>query len=248
MVAAWEQMECDWDLTNESHWPIPKPRGKPNQTPMTITTQSRSEDMDPEDDLALLHRAQKGEYRAFEQLVERFQGRVYRVAHRILGQVQDSEDVVQQTFLSLIEHIDSFRGESAVATWILRIATNFALKVLRKQRGLQTVPLNEQEESFATIPHPAYIAQWSKATDTLVERAELRKLLDSTIAELDDKYRVVFVLRDIEGLSTHETADALGLSESNVKVRLLRARLQLRERLTREFGDITTQIIPDHQH
>lgn len=215
---------------------------------MVPATHSPSNGTTAADDLALLRRAQTGDFAAFEKLVDRLQGRVYGVAYRILGQAQDAEDVVQQTFLSLIEHIDTFRGESAVATWVLRIATNFALKILRKKRGLPTVPFGEQDESFDTVPHPDYIAQWREAPDSLVERAELRELLDRAIAELEDKFRVVFVLRDIEGLSTEETADVLGLSISNVKVRLLRARMQLRERLTHEFGDAATQVKPDHNH
>lgn len=201
-----------------------------------------------EDDLGLLRRAQTGDFAAFEQLVGRLQGRVYAVAYRITGQAQDAEDVVQQTFLSLIEHIDTFRGESAVATWVLRIATNFALKVLRKRRGLPTVSLDDGDESFASVPHPEFIAAWREPPDVLAERAEMRELLDKAIAELDDKHRVVFVLRDIEGLPTEETAEALGLSVANVKVRLLRARMQLRERLTRELGDAATRVVPDHQH
>jgi RNA polymerase sigma-70 factor (ECF subfamily) len=202
----------------------------------------------PEVDLALLRRAQTGDFKAFEELVGRLQTRVYTVAYRILGQAQDAEDVVQQTFLSLIEHIETFRGESAVATWVLRIATNFALKGLRKKRGLPTVPFDDQVESFETVPHPDYIAHWRETPDRLLERAELRELLDRAIAELDDKYRVVFVLRDIEGLSTEETAETLGLSISNVKVRLLRARMHLRERLTREVGDGATRVFSDHAH
>lgn len=204
---------------------------------------------DADDDLALLRRAQTGDFAAFESLVGRFQGRVYGVAYRIVGQAQDAEDVVQQTFLSLIEHLDSFRGESAVATWVLRIATNFALKVLRKRRGLPLVSLDSgDDDSLAGVPHPDYIAQWRDPPDALLERAELREQLDAAIAELDDKHRVVFVLRDIEGLSTRETAEAVGISEANVKVRLLRARMQLRERLTREFGDEATRVVPDHRH
>lgn len=199
-------------------------------------------------ELGLLRRARTGDFAAFEELVGRFQGRVYGLAYRILGQAQDAEDVVQQTFLSLIEHLDGFRGESAVATWVLRIATNFALKVLRKKRGLTTVPLGGAEESYAAVPHPEFIARWRDAPDSLAERTELRGLLDRAIAELDDKYRVVFVLRDIEGLSTQETSAALGLSESNVKVRLLRARLHLRERLTRALGDEATRVAADHGH
>lgn len=208
-----------------------------------------SADSDSSDeDLALLRRAQSGDFEAFEQLVNKFQGRVYGVAYRILGQAQDAEDVVQQTFLSLIEHIDTFRGESSVSTWVLRIATNFALKVLRKKRGLPTASIPEQDESFGSVPHPDYIAQWRETPDSLLQRKELRSLLDRVINELDDKHRVVFVLRDIEGLSTQETAETLGLSESNVKIRLLRARMQLRERLTRELGDESTQVKPDHSH
>lgn len=204
---------------------------------------------DADDDLALLRRAQTGEFAAFEGLVSRLQGRVYGVAYRIVGQAQDAEDVVQQTFLSLIENIDSFRGESAVATWVLRIATNYALKALRKRRGLPLVSLDAtDDDSLAAVPHPDYIARWRDPPDTLLARAELREHLDRAIAELDDKHRVVFVLRDIEGLSTRETADAVGISEANVKVRLLRARMQLRERLTREFGDEATRVASDHRH
>lgn len=202
----------------------------------------------PEDDLSLLRRARTGDFEAFERLAVRLQGRVYGVAYRILGSSQDAEDVVQQTFLSLIENMDTFRGESAVANWVLRIATNFALKVLRKRRGLPTIPLDEGDESYAGVPHPKYIAAWREPPDAIAERAETRGLLDRAIGELGDKLRVVFVLRDIEGLSTEETAEALGLSPSNVKVRLLRARMQLRERLTREFGDEATRVEPDHRH
>ena len=136
---------------------------------MAPTTPSSPDDTKSAEDLALLRRAQMGDCTAFEGLVGRLQGRVYRIAYRILGQSQDAEDVVQQTFMSLIEHIDTFRGESAVATWVLRIATNFALKILRKKRGLLTVPFEERDESFDTVPHPKYIAQWRAAPDGLVE-------------------------------------------------------------------------------
>ncbi len=202
-------------------------------------------------ELELLRRAQKGDFTAFEALVDRFQPRVYGLARRILGQAQDAEDVTQQSFLSLIEHIDQFRGESAVATWVLRIATNHALKVLRKRRGLPTVPLEaiaDSDDSYSTLPHPEYIAQWRDDPEDLAQRAEIRQFVEQALADLDAKYRMVFVLRDIEGLSVRETAEALGLSEANVKVRLLRARLQLRERLTSALGDEATRIFPTHAH
>jgi RNA polymerase sigma-70 factor (ECF subfamily) len=202
-------------------------------------------------ELALLLQAQKGDFEAFEELVSRFQGRVYSVAYRILGHAQDAEDaedVVQQTFLSVIEHIESFRAESSVAAWILRIATNFALKTIRKRRGVNLSDWENRDESYGSIPHPDFIAEWREPPEALVERAETRTILDEAISELSDLYRVVFVLRDIEGLSTEETASALGITESNVKVRLLRARLQLRERLTRELGDVTKKLDSKHRH
>ncbi len=202
-------------------------------------------------DLELVQRARKGEFTAFEQLVERFQDRVYGLARRIVGEPHDAEDITQQTFLSLIEHIRDFRGESAVSAWILRIATNHALKLLRKRRGLPTVPLVETghaEEDYPDLPHPEFIAPWREDPADIASRREVRELIDLALAELDEKYRLVFVLRDVEGLSIKETADALGLTESAVKVRLLRARLALRERLTRVLGDETARVFPDHRH
>lgn len=212
-----------------------------------------SEPNDPpaDPDLDLLRRAGAGDFAAFEKLVGRFQGRVYGLAHRMLGEPHDAEDVTQQTFLSLVEHLKDFRGESAVAAWVLRIAANHALKLLRKRRGLPTVPLADSggdDEGYAGVPHPEVIAPWRDDPADLAERREVRELIDGALAALDDKYRTVFVLRDVEGFSVKETADLLGLSEANVKVRLLRARLALREKLTRAFGDEAARVFPDHRH
>jgi RNA polymerase sigma-70 factor (ECF subfamily) len=209
----------------------------------------KHEGTSPDDDLVLLHKAQSGDFSAFELLAQRYQSRVYAVAWRIVGQQQDAEDVVQRTFLSLVEHLDSFREESSVATWVFRIATNYALKVLRKRRGLPTVSLEvsaDQDDDDATMPHPDYIAQWRDDPADLAQRAEARKLVDLALTELDEKYRLVFILRDIEGLTVKETANALGLSEPNVKVRLLRARLLLRERLTRALGNESARVFSRH--
>lgn len=203
-------------------------------------------------DLQLLSQARQGQWDAFETLVSRFEPRVFGLAWRILQQREDAEDITQQTFLSVMEHLDSFRGESSLATWILRIATNHALKLLRKRRGLVTVPLetagNGDGGDTEPLPHPDYVAQWQNDPADLAQRAEVRQLLNAALAEVDEKHRVVFVLRDIEGFSTQETAEALGLSVANVKVRLLRARLQLRERLTRVLGDEATRVVPTHDH
>lgn len=201
------------------------------------------------EDLALLHRAQAGDFSAYESLVARYERRLHALAWRIVGQKQDAEDVVQKAFLSLIENLDSFREESSVATWILRIATNHALKILRKRRGLPTVSLEvatHADDSYTTMPHPDYIAEWRDDPVELVQQAETRHLIDGALADLEEKYRLVFVLRDIEGLTVKETAEALDLTEANVKVRLLRARLQLRERLTRALGDDANRVVSDH--
>ena len=132
----------------------------------------------------------------------------------------------------------------------MRVATNHALGLLRKRSRQRTVPLGEDtgDDGYDGVPHPEFIAQWRETPEDLAVRDEVRELLDAALAELDDKYRLVFLLRDVEGLSTQETADALDISASNVKVRLLRARLMLRERLTRHFGDETTRVVPDHHH
>lgn len=201
-------------------------------------------------DADLVRRAKAGELEAFQTLATRHERRIYTVARRITGNEPDAEDVTQQTFLSAIENLDHFRGEASFATWLQRIATHAALKVLRKRRGLPTVSLEaatESSEGYDTVPHPEYIADWRESPERLVGRNETSRLIDEALAELDEKHRVIFLLRDVEGLSVKETADALGISEVNVKVRLLRARLQLRERLTRAFGDPARKFEP-HRH
>jgi RNA polymerase sigma-70 factor (ECF subfamily) len=205
----------------------------------------------PADDLELLRQARSGDFTAFEQIVSRYEKRIYALAMRILRQHQDAENVVQETFLAVMEHLSDFRGEASVATWILRIATNHALKVLRKRRGLPIVSLEASQSSQGgdePLPHPEFIARWRENPEELALRAEVRRLLDEALAELDDKYRLVFLLRDVEGFSTRETAETLGISEANVKVRLLRSRLLLRERLTRSLGDETVRLFPSHEH
>ena len=188
----------------------------------------------------LVRRAKAGELAAFETLTHRHERRVYSLAWRMLRHEQDAEDVTQQTFLSVVEHLGGFREEASFGTWLLRIATHAALKVIRKRKGLDTVSLEEAtevSEDLDSIPHPEFIADWRQSPEQLAQRNETRRLLDEALAQLDEKQRLVFLLRDVEGFSVKEAAGALGLSEGNVKVRLLRARLQLRERLTRALGD-----------
>lgn len=203
-------------------------------------------------DTELVHRAKAGELDAFEVLTSRYEQRVYGLAMRMLRQAQDAEDVTQQTFLSVLEHLEGFRGEASFSTWVLRIASRAALKIIRKRKGLNTASLEEATEKtdeLDSIPHPEFIADWRESPEHLVEQNEVRRLLDDALTRLDEKHRLVFLLRDVEGLSARETAEALDLTEGNVKVRLLRARLQLREDLTRVLGDPARQIVQsDHHH
>jgi RNA polymerase sigma-70 factor, ECF subfamily len=202
------------------------------------------------DNSDLVRRAKAGELAAFEELVTRHERAIYTLALRILQNSHDAEDVTQQTFLAAMEGLKGFREEAGIATWLYRIATHAALKIIRKRKGLKTVSLEEatDPDNEGTIPHPEFIADWRHSPEVLVASNETRRLLDESLAQLDEKHRLVFILRDVEGLSIRETADELGLSEANVKVRLLRARLQLRERLTQAFGDVLSRIFPNHKH
>ena len=214
---------------------------------MPVATPISADTPDPE----LVQRAQGGELAAFEALTARYEQRVFSLARRILQQEQDAEDVTQQTFLSALENLPGFRGEASFATWLFRIATHAALKIIRKRKGRETVSLEaatDGGDEADAVPHPEYIADWRQSPEQLVQRNEIRRLLDEALARLDEKHRLVFLLRDVEGLSIQETAEALGLSEANVKVRLLRARLQLREQLTRTLGDPAKRLIRPHDH
>ncbi len=203
-------------------------------------------------DAELVGRAKRGELDAFETLTTRYERKVYSLALRILRQVEDAEDVTQQTFLSAVENLAGFRGDSSFSTWLLRIATHAALKVVRKRKGLDTVSLEEATDASdetGMVPHPEFIADWRQSPEELVHRNEIKGLLDEALGRLDAKHRLVFLLRDVEGLSVKETAEALELSEGNVKIRLLRARLQLREHLTRALGDPERRLVRSpHPH
>ncbi len=194
--------------------------------------------------------ARQGDFAAFEALVSKYERRLYALALRMVHHRQDAEEVVQQTFLSVIEHLDGFREESSFYTWLMRIATNHALALLRRRSVRKGVELRGSDagDALEDLPHPQYIARWRETPDEIAMRRETGRLLAEALEALDEKYRMVFLLRDVEGLSTREAADALGISEANVKVRLLRARLMLRERLTRVFGDEATRATPDHEH
>jgi RNA polymerase sigma-70 factor (ECF subfamily) len=183
---------------------------------------------------ALVAQAREGDTVAFGELVRRYEGKIFRLAQHITQNREDAEDVLQETFLKAYEHLDQFQGNSKFYTWIVRIAVNQALMKLRRRKSDRSVSLDETidtgEDNIVRE-----IAAWGEDPEERFSREELGELLDSAIKGLEPPYRSVFVLRDIEDLSTEETADALGLSIPAVKSRLLRARLQLREKLTRQF-------------
>jgi RNA polymerase sigma-70 factor (ECF subfamily) len=200
-------------------------------------------------DRSLVEQAKLGDFGAMESLLVKYERQVFGVARRIVVQYQDAEEVTQQTFLSILEHLDEFREEAQFRTWILRIATNHALALLRKRsvRAAQSLDNHNPDDSYEDIPRPEYIASWNEMPEQLAVRKETRQFVDDALATLNEKYRVVFILRDIEEFSTQETADILGITQETVKVRLLRARLMLRERLTRLFGNESTAVMP-HNH
>jgi RNA polymerase sigma-70 factor (ECF subfamily) len=188
----------------------------------------------PVDEPALVARAKAGDEAAFAELVNRYERKIFRLAKNITRHEEDAEDVLQEAFLKAYEHLDRFEGNSKFYTWLVRIAVNEALMKLRKRKTDKTVPLDEPVELGEEVMQRE-IAVWDGNPEQLYSGEEMKKILDEALDSLKPDFRTVFTLRDIEELSTEETAEALGISVAAVKSRLLRARLALREKLTRQF-------------
>ena len=186
------------------------------------------------EELLLVQAAKRGDVAAYEQLVRRYDRNVFRIANHITKNREDAEDVVQDAFLKAYENLAKFQEQSKFYTWLVRIAVNEALMKLRKRRPERTVSLDEDIKTEDDSV-PREVADWSPNPEQMYSQSELREILTKTVQGLPAGFRTVFVLRDMEGLSTEETAEALDLSIPAVKSRLLRARLQLRERLSRYF-------------
>ena len=186
------------------------------------------------DESALVAQAKAGDQNAFSELVNRYERKIYRLAKNITRNDEDAEDVLQDAFLKAYTHLDNFKGDSKFYTWIVRIAVNEALMRLRKRKTDRSVPLDEPVDlGEETVQRE--IAVWEDNPEQQYSQEEWRRILDEAIDSLKPDFRTVFVLRDIEELSTEETAETLGISVPAVKSRLLRARLALREKLTRQF-------------
>ncbi len=176
---------------------------------------------------------QAGEPQAFARFVDQYSTPVYRLALKMLGNPQDAEDVLQNTFLKVFENIRNFEGRASLSTWVYRIASNEALMLLRKRKHHPAVDTDfEQMDDSSESFHPHLFVDWCCLPEDTLLNAEMRVYLDKAIQKLPEKLRIVFVLRDIEGLSIKETSQVLDISESAVKTRLLRARMKLRETLS----------------
>jgi RNA polymerase sigma-70 factor (ECF subfamily) len=186
------------------------------------------------DETPLVERARTGDAAAFTELVNRYERKIFRLAKHITQNDEDAEDVLQETFLKAYSHLDTFQGQSKFYTWIVRIAVNEALMKLRKRKSSKTVSLDEPTDTGEETM-VREIAVWDEDPEQKYSQSELREILDKAVESLKPAFRTVFVLRDIEELSTEETASALDISIPAVKSRLLRARLQLREKLTKFF-------------
>jgi RNA polymerase sigma-70 factor (ECF subfamily) len=183
-----------------------------------------------------LKRLQTGDPLAFAQLVEENHGQVYNLALRMLGDPQEAEDVLQETFLSAYKALPGFEGRSSLSTWLYRIASNASLMRLRRKQP-DTISVDEPLTLDAGNSLPRQLVDWSNLPEEELLSSESRQAMDEAVSELPEPLRIVFILRDLQGLSTAETGEVLGLSEGAVKTRLHRARLWLRERLSTYFAE-----------
>jgi RNA polymerase sigma-70 factor (ECF subfamily) len=179
---------------------------------------------------------QDGNRQAYADLIDMQAPKIYRLALRMLGNPQEAEDVLQETFLKAFRSIDRFEGRSSLGTWLYRIATNQALMRLRKNTPTM-VSIEEPYPSYNGESYPLQLEDWCCLPEQEFESEEAAQRIESAIQTLTPALRSAFVLRDLHGLSTRETAEALDISESAVKTRLLRARLNLREELSTYFGE-----------
>lgn len=217
-----------------------------NQATTTVNTETSTPTPDSIHDSSeehLLARARTGDRAALSQLVEQHLQPIYRVALRMCGNVNDAEETLQETFLSAVKGLPQFEGRARFSTWLYRIASNACFMHRRRHAAEPEMlpietddPSDTQSDSdYAAFIAPRLLHDWSAQPDDVALDHELQERLQAAITQLSPSLRLVFIWRDIEGLSTTETAEILNISESAVKVRLHRARLQLREMLATYF-------------
>jgi RNA polymerase sigma-70 factor (ECF subfamily) len=178
-----------------------------------------------------------GDRAEFARMVDLYSNPIYRLGLRMLGNPQDAEDILQNTFLNALTHLPTFEGRSSLSTWLYRIAANEALMVLRRKKPEVNLEDFDAADEGAEDLKPTQFVDWSSLPEEELLSSEGKSVLDQAIQKLPEALRIVFLLRDIEGLSIKETAEALSLTETNVKTRLLRARMFLREKLSAYYGE-----------
>jgi RNA polymerase sigma-70 factor (ECF subfamily) len=190
--------------------------------------------LEAEDDLTLVHATKRGSVAAFDKLVRRYDRRMLRIAQSVTHNREEAEDAVQEAFLKAYQKLDQFRENATFSSWMIRIVLNEALMKLRKQRTFREESL-DGDSSNDSDALPRDVTDWSPNPQELYGATEFREILIKCLGRLQPALRVVFVLRDVEDLSISETCEVLNLSEAAIKSRLFRARLRLRETLTRYF-------------
>jgi len=185
-----------------------------------------------------------GDRHALTLMVETYSPLMYRLLLRMLRNESDAEDVLQETFVKALRGLSEFEGRSSLSTWLYRIATNEALMLLRK-RHPEVVSIDDHTDGEDETPEPMQIVDWCCLPESELEGNESRAMISKAIDQLPEGLRVVFLLRDVEGLSIRDTSLALNISEQNVKTRLLRARLRMRELLSAYYAEKVK--VSDHE-
>jgi RNA polymerase sigma-70 factor, ECF subfamily len=203
--------------------------------PQKMSIQVNSADPAESREQELIRRVQAGEKQVFYELVKPYERRIYSAAFAILRNEAEAEDAAQEAVLKALTHVQQFRADARFSTWLTQIAVNEALMKRRKAHKEIMEPIGEREEDDGTYT-PRDFADWREIPSEVLERKEVRQKLADALSALAEKYRKVFVLRDIQHLSIEETAEALGISRASVKTRLLRARLMLRDLLAPGLG------------
>jgi RNA polymerase sigma-70 factor (ECF subfamily) len=190
----------------------------------------------PDDDLALVQAVRGGDIAAFEQLVKRYDAKLLRIAQNVTHNSEDAEEAVQGAFFKAYQKLDQFQGHAKFSTWLIRITLNESLMKLRKQRAtLKQLVDNDVDADSDSERRQFDVADWAPNPEMLYRASEFREILITSLQRLSPALKVVFVLRDMEEHSLRETSEILNLTETAVKTRLSRARLQLREDLSKYF-------------
>ena len=212
-----------------------------------MSTQSQPDPslaLQAEDDAGLIARIARRDHRAFEVLMRRYNGKLFRVARAILRDDTEAEDALQDAYLAAYRHSGEFRGDSQVSTWLTRIVVNHALMRLRQQKREGVVVSIGQEQRGESDERPLdnVADRQSESPSAATLRAEIRRVLERRIDELPVTFRTVFVMREVEEMTVQETADCLSIPAATVRTRLFRARALLRQALEREIDTATLDV------